>query len=76
MLVLCGGFPKLGIPSLGIPLIRTAAFGGLNWGLPLLGQHRGFLLCLGLANAGVLVRTLKPLVQSASIGKHIGIYQK
>ena len=72
MLVLCGGVPKTRDTFSGDPSTN----GGLNWGLPLLGQHRGFLLCLGLADAGVLVRTLKPLVQSASIGKHIGIYQK
>ena len=27
-----GGFPNLGVPFLGVPIIRTIAFWGLYWG--------------------------------------------
>ena len=34
-----GGFPKLGVPFLGIHIIRTIVFWGLYWGLPILGIY-------------------------------------
>ena len=35
-----GGFPELGVPFLGVPVIKTIVFGGLyNWGLLILGNY-------------------------------------
>ena len=34
-----GGFPKLGVPFLGIPIIRTIVFWGLYWGPLILGNY-------------------------------------
>ena len=34
-----GGFPKLGVPFLGVPKGRTIVFGGLYWGPPILGNY-------------------------------------
>ena len=36
---LYGGFPKLGVAFLGVPIIRTIMFGGLYWGPPILGKY-------------------------------------
>ena len=39
-LYIYGGFPKLGVPFLGVPIIRTTVFGGLYyWGPPVLGNY-------------------------------------
>ena len=32
-----GGFPKLGVPFLGVPILRTIVFGVLHW-VPLFGE--------------------------------------
>ena len=41
-----GGFPKLGVHFLGVPIIRIIVFGGLYWGTPILGNyHMEVLLC-------------------------------
>ena len=34
-----GGFPKLGVTFLGVPIIRTIVFWGLYWGPPFLGNY-------------------------------------
>ena len=34
-----GGFPKLGVPVWGVPVIRSFVFGGLYWGTPILGNY-------------------------------------
>ena len=34
------GFPKLGVPFLGVPIIRTIVFWGLYWGSPILGKYQ------------------------------------
>ena len=34
-----GGFPKLGVTSLGVPIIRTIVFWGLYWGPLILGNY-------------------------------------
>ena len=31
-----GGFPKLGLPSWGVPIMSIVISGGLLWGLPIL----------------------------------------
>ena len=36
---LLGDFPKLGVPFLGVPIIRTIVFWGLHWGPPILGNY-------------------------------------
>ena len=36
----CGGFPELGVPFLGVPIIRNIVFRGLHLGPPILGNHR------------------------------------
>ena len=33
------GFPKLGVPFLGVPIIRTIVFWGLYWGPLILGNY-------------------------------------
>ena len=33
------GFPKLGVPFLGVPIIRTIVFWGLYWGTLILGNY-------------------------------------
>ena len=39
------GFPKFGVPFLGIPILRIIAFWGLYWGSCILGNyHIGLLL--------------------------------
>ena len=35
-----GGFPKLGVPFLGVPMIRTIVFWGLYWGPLILGKYQ------------------------------------
>ena len=35
-----GGFPKLGVPFLGVPIIRTIIFWGLYWGPLVLGNYQ------------------------------------
>ena len=35
---LYGGFPKLGVPFWGVPIVRTIVFWGLYWGPPILGN--------------------------------------
>ena len=39
MLKRYGGFPKLGVPFLGAPIIRTIVFWGLYWGPLILGMY-------------------------------------
>ena len=34
------GFPKLGVPFLGVPIIRTIAFWGLYWGPLISGNYQ------------------------------------
>ena len=34
-----GDFPKLGVPFLGVPIIRTIVFWGLYWGPLILGNY-------------------------------------
>ena len=34
-----GGFPKLGVPLLGVPIVRTIIFWGLYWGPLILGNY-------------------------------------
>ena len=34
-----GGFPKLGVPFLGVPIIRTIVYWGLYWGTSILGSY-------------------------------------
>ena len=36
---LYGGFPKLGVPLSGVPIIRIIVFWGLYWGTPILGNY-------------------------------------
>ena len=35
-----GGFPKLGVPFWGVPLIRSIVYWGLYWGPLILGNYR------------------------------------
>ena len=37
--IVYGGFPKLGVPFLGVPIIRTIVFWGLYWGPTILGNY-------------------------------------
>ena len=45
---LYGGFPKLGVPFWGVPIVRTLVFWGLYWGPLILGNYHISLLGLGL----------------------------
>ena len=39
LLLLHGGFPKLGVPSLGVPIIKIIVYWGLYWGPLILGNY-------------------------------------
>ena len=42
-MVIYGGFPKLGVPFLGVPIIRNLVYWGLYWGHPILGKYHIWL---------------------------------
>ena len=41
-----GGYPKLGVPFLGVVIIRTIVYWGLCWGTLILGNYHVALVCI------------------------------
>ena len=62
------GFPKLGVPFSGVPIIRTILFWGLYWGPLILGNYHLSFWALGFRVEG-LGAAVKGLNLSSYIGE-------
>ena len=64
-MALYGGFPKLGVPFLGLPIIRIIIFGDLYWSPLILGSYHTYIY--------IYRKPLNYAKVSAEAGGYIGI---
>ena len=64
-----GDFPKLGVPCLGVPLIRTIVYWGLYWGPLILGSyHMGRSIRESSLRLGELIDDIVQVLRHSGVG--------